>query len=304
MMPHTRFHRTVRHTSTAVTMANGHSTRTTDVKEAMFPVVGHSIAPQSLVVPGLRAGLIAAGQVANHHDILIQNRPMFVDPRGPPPATKLTHARGIKVRGVYQLYVAQPHTVHAVARIPARDQVLHRTFSHAGVNALRPIDRAHPTTRATLDKRLATLKSTNDCTGCHERRATRAPFPTRACGESVESSTLKPLDVIVTDITGPITPSVAPRKATSKLRKTARPTSLPSSRSQRAQTFQPHSATLSPLGSSPAAPSPNSFIPTMLRSRSAPPLQPIYMHKVHRLGQLPHTLRPKMAPPNARFAQS
>jgi hypothetical protein len=83
----------------------------------------------------------------------------------------LIHALGTKVRGVYQLDVAQPHTVHVVARIPARDQVLHHTFSHAGadadVDALRLIARAHPTTRATLDKRLATLKPTNDCTGCH-----------------------------------------------------------------------------------------------------------------------------------------
>jgi hypothetical protein len=138
---------------------------------------------------------------------------MFVVPRGPPPATKLIHAFSTKVRGVYQLDVAQPHIFYAVARIPARDQVLHRTFSHAGADALRLIDRAHSTTQATLDKRLATLKPTNDCTGCHEGRATRASFPTRARGESVESPALKPLDVIVTDTTGPITPSVAPRKA-------------------------------------------------------------------------------------------
>jgi hypothetical protein len=137
---------------------------------------------------------------------------MFVVPRGPPPSTKLIHARGTKVRDVHQLDVAQPHTVHTVARIPARDQVLHRTFSHAGADALRLIDRAHPTTLATLDKRLATLKPTTDCTGFHEGCATRAPFPTRARGESVESPALKPLDVIVTDTTGPFTPSVAPRK--------------------------------------------------------------------------------------------
>jgi hypothetical protein len=86
---------------------------------------------------------------------------MFVVPRGPPPATKLIQARGTKVSGVYQLDVAHPHTVHAVARIPARGQVLHRTFSHAGADALRLIDRAHPTICATLDKRLATLKPTN-----------------------------------------------------------------------------------------------------------------------------------------------
>jgi hypothetical protein len=114
---------------------------------------------------------------------------------------------------VYQLDVAQPHAVHAVARIPAHDQVLHRTFSHTGADALRLIDRAHPTSRATLDKRLATLKPTNDCTGCPEGRAFRAPFPTCARGESVGSPALKPLDVIVTDTTGPITPSVALRKA-------------------------------------------------------------------------------------------
>jgi hypothetical protein len=213
MKPHTRFHRTVRHTTTAVTMANGDSTRSTGVGEAMFPVVGHGIQLQSLVVPGLRDGLIAAGQVAKQHDILIQKRHMFVVPRGLPPATKLIHARGTKVRGVYQLDVAQPHTVHAVYRIPARDQVLHRTFNHAGADALRLMNRAHPTTRATLDKRLATLKPTNDWTGCHEGRATRAPFQTRARGESVESPALKPLDVIVTDTIGPIKPSVAPRKA-------------------------------------------------------------------------------------------
>jgi hypothetical protein len=169
-MPHTRFHRTVRHTTTVVTMANGDSTRTTGVGEAMFPVVGHGIALQSLVVPGLRAGRIAAGQVPKQHDILIQKRHMFVVPRGPPPAKKLIHARGTKVRGVYQLDVSHPHTVHTVARIPARNQVLHHTFSHAGADALRLIDRAHPTTHATLDKRLATLKPTNDCTGCHEGR--------------------------------------------------------------------------------------------------------------------------------------
>jgi hypothetical protein len=46
MMPHTRFHRTVRHTTTAVIMANGDSTRATGVGEAMFPVVGHGIALQ------------------------------------------------------------------------------------------------------------------------------------------------------------------------------------------------------------------------------------------------------------------
>jgi hypothetical protein len=64
MMPHTRFHRTVWNTTNAVTMANGDSTRAIDVGEAMFPVVGHGIALQSLIVPGLCAGLIAAGQVA------------------------------------------------------------------------------------------------------------------------------------------------------------------------------------------------------------------------------------------------
>jgi hypothetical protein len=192
--------------NTAVTMANGDSTRAIGVGEAMIPVVGHGIALQSLLVPGLRAGLIAAGQVAKQHDILIQKQHMFVVPRGPPSATKLIHSRGTKVRRVYRLDIAQPHTVHAVARIPARGQALHRTFSHADANSLRLIDRPHPTTGASLDKRLC---------------------------------------------------------------------------SQRAQTFQSHSATLSPLGSSPAAPLPNGFIPTMLRSRSAPPLEPTYMPKVH-----------------------
>jgi hypothetical protein len=180
MMPHTRFHRTVRYTTTAATMANGDSTRAIGVGEAMFPVVGHGIALQSLVVPGLRAGLIAAGQVAKQHDILIQKRHTFVVLRGPPPATKLIHARGTKVRGVYRLNVAQPHTVHAVARIPARDQVLHHTFSHAGANALRLIDRAHLTTRSTLDKRLATLKPTTTALAAtkgapHEPRSRPAP---------------------------------------------------------------------------------------------------------------------------------
>jgi hypothetical protein len=135
MMPRTRFHRTVRDTTTAVTTANGDSTRATGVGEAMFPAVGDGIAPQSLVVPGLRTGLIAAGQVAKHHDIIIQKRHMFVVPRGPPPATKLIHACDTKVRGMYQLDVAQPHTVHAVACNPAVDQALHRKFSHAGANA-------------------------------------------------------------------------------------------------------------------------------------------------------------------------
>jgi hypothetical protein len=100
-----------------------------------------------------------------------------------------------------------------VARVPVRDQALHRTFSHAGADALRLIDRAHPTTtRATLDRRLAPLYTINDCTGCHEGRATRAPFPTRARDAAADSPELKPLDVVVTDATGPITPSVAPRK--------------------------------------------------------------------------------------------
>jgi hypothetical protein len=94
MMPHICFHRTVRHTTTAVTTANGDKTRATGVGEAMFPVVSHGIVLQSLVVPRLRAGLIAAGQVAKEHDIIIQKRFMFVVPRGPPPATKLIHARG------------------------------------------------------------------------------------------------------------------------------------------------------------------------------------------------------------------
>jgi hypothetical protein len=87
MMPHTRFHRTVWHTTTAVTMPNGDSTRATGVGEAMFPVSCHGIALQSLVVSRLRAGLIAAGQVAKQHDILIQKRHLFVVLRGPPPAT-------------------------------------------------------------------------------------------------------------------------------------------------------------------------------------------------------------------------
>jgi hypothetical protein len=38
MMPHTRFHRTVRHTTTAVTMANGDNMRTTGVDEAILPL--------------------------------------------------------------------------------------------------------------------------------------------------------------------------------------------------------------------------------------------------------------------------
>jgi hypothetical protein len=120
---------------------------------------------------------------------------MFVLPRGPLPAKKLIHASGTTVRGVHDLHVAQPQTVYAVARIPARDQALHRTFSHAGADALRLID--HPTTRDTLDKRLATLQPPNDYTRCHEGRATRAPLPTRARGGAVESLALKPIDVIV-----------------------------------------------------------------------------------------------------------
>jgi hypothetical protein len=57
------------------------------------------------------------------------------------------------------------------------------------------------------------MNLTNDCTGCHEGRATRVLFPTRVSGEAVELPALKPLDVVVTDTTGPIAPSVAPRKA-------------------------------------------------------------------------------------------
>jgi hypothetical protein len=192
MMPHTRLHRTVRHTTNTVTMTNGDSTRATGVGEAMLPVVGHGIQLQSLEVPGLRAVLFAAGQVAKQHDILVPKQHIFVVPRGPPPATKLIHAHGTKVRGVYQLDIFQPQTVHTVVRVSARDQALHLMFSHAVADALRLIDRAYPTTRATLDKKH---------TGCYEGRATRAPFPTSARGEAVDSPALKPLDVIVTDIT-------------------------------------------------------------------------------------------------------
>jgi hypothetical protein len=212
MMPHTRYLRIIRHTTTAVTMANGHSTRATGVGEALFPVGSKRLALPSLVVPGLRAGLIAAGQVAKQHDILIQKRHMFVVPRGPPPVSASIYARGTKVRGVYHLDISQPYTVHAVARVPVRDQALHRKFSHAGADALWLNDRAQPTTRATLDRRLASLYTTNDCTGCHAGRATRAPFPPRARDAAADSPELKPLDVVVTDTTGPITPSVAPRK--------------------------------------------------------------------------------------------
>jgi hypothetical protein len=137
---------------------------------------------------------------------------MFVVPRGPP-VTKSIYARSTKVRGVYHLDIVQHYAVHAEARVPARNQALHRTFSHADADALRLIDRAHPTTRATLDKKPATLNPTKECTGCHEGSATRAPFPTRARGEAVESLEIKPLDVVVTDTTGLITPSVAPCKA-------------------------------------------------------------------------------------------
>jgi hypothetical protein len=200
---------------------------------------------------------------------------MFVVRRGLPPATKLIHDRGTKVRGVYQIDIAHPYTVHAVARIPARDQALHRTFSHADADAVRLIDRAHPSTRATLDKRFDTLEPINYCTVCHEGCATRPPFQTRARGEAVKSPAFKPLDVIVTNTTGPTTPTVARANHNSKLRKTARPTSLPQSRSQHGQTFQPHFTTLSLLDSSPTASSPNGFIPKMLRSRSAPPLEPL-----------------------------
>jgi hypothetical protein len=285
-------------------MANGDSTRATGVGEAMFTVVGHAIAFQLLVVPGLRAGLIAAGQVAKQHDILIQKRHMFVVSRGQPPATKLIHARSTKVRGVYQLDVAQPHTFHALARIPARDQVLHRTFSQAGADALRLIDRAHPTIQATLDKRLATLKPTNDSSGCPEGRVTRSPIPTRARGESVESPALKPLDVIATDTTGPITPSVAPRKAYLQIAQ------------DRATN---HLAAILPAARRDIPAALRSLIASWQLTRgtitkrlhtdndkevSAPPLEPTYMHKIHRRRQLPHTLRPKTAPQNARFAQS
>jgi hypothetical protein len=87
MMPHTRFHRTVGHTTTAADMANG-DTRATGVGEAILPAAGHGIELQPLLVPGLGAGLIAAGQVAKQHNILIQKRHMFIVPRSPPPATK------------------------------------------------------------------------------------------------------------------------------------------------------------------------------------------------------------------------
>jgi hypothetical protein len=99
-------------------MADSDSTRATGFGEAMFSAVGHGIALKSLVVPRIRAGFIAAGQVAKQHDILIQKRHMFVVLRGPPTATKLIHARGTIVREVYQLDVAHHHTVRAVDRIP------------------------------------------------------------------------------------------------------------------------------------------------------------------------------------------
>jgi hypothetical protein len=49
MMPHTRYYRIDRHTPTAVTMANGESTRATYVDEAMFPVGKRGIALSSLL---------------------------------------------------------------------------------------------------------------------------------------------------------------------------------------------------------------------------------------------------------------
>jgi hypothetical protein len=158
--------------------------------------------------------------------------------------------------------------------------------------------------RATLKKRLATLEPSKDCICCHEGRATRSLFPTRARGEAVESPALKPLYVIVTDTTGPITPSVASRKAYLQIAQEratnllaaiplAACTDIPAALRNLIASWQLTRGTITKRHYTDNAKEQiSAAIRTYLHAQGASTTTTC------------HTLRPKTAPPIARFAQS
>jgi hypothetical protein len=120
----------------------------------------------------------------------------------------------------------------------------------------------------------------------------------------VESPALKPLDVIVTDTTGPITPSVVPRKAylqISQDRATkllsfiqlAALTDIPAARRNLIASWQLTRGTITKrLHTDNAKEQISAAIGTYLHAQGTSTMT-----------TFPHS-RPKMAPPNTRFAES
>jgi hypothetical protein len=119
MTPTSRRHIALHPTRATVTMADGSTTRATSAGPAIFPTGASSLRLPALVVPGLRNTLIAASDVARHHDVLIQQRHMYIVPRGKRPVPSQIQACGTLHNGTYALDEPSPNA--NVAIVPARD---------------------------------------------------------------------------------------------------------------------------------------------------------------------------------------
>jgi hypothetical protein len=153
--------------------------------------------PCALFVPALTQTLIAAGDITKTHDVLLQRDSLFIIPRGPTPLARHIVASGERINGVY----------HIPLLMPTAAQVEHEVFNHSHAATINQLKRRFPQAMRQLRARLQHLIPTaptaqhNDhapCAPCHIGKQTRAPF------HSQHRDGLAPLDVVSTDLAGPL----------------------------------------------------------------------------------------------------
>jgi len=145
-----------------------------------------------LVVPGLTSLLLSVRQAAlRGHKVILQRGGGVVIQNGNRPAI-----RGLLADKVYILpTIAETGTALAAVGKPTAAMWHHR-FAHLGVTSLKRT--AGAVAGMDLDKgELASLRAT-PCPPCIEGQMTRAPFPT------LRTRTTAPLQVVHTDVAGPM----------------------------------------------------------------------------------------------------
>jgi hypothetical protein len=153
--------------------------------------------PRALHVPELAQTLIAAGDITQTHDVLLQSAELFVISRGPEPSAQRIVARGTRSNGVYYISLAVPTIAH----------VEHDVFNHSHSATITALRNRFPTAMKRLRSlREHLLPATQSpqyeagapCAPCHIGKKTRAPF------QAQNRDPLLPLDVVSTDLAGPL----------------------------------------------------------------------------------------------------
>jgi Reverse transcriptase (RNA-dependent DNA polymerase) len=193
-MTNTRSHFQQCHpTRVAVRMANNTLTTAVGSGPATFhtPDMAFRI-PHALHVPTLCHTLLAAGDLTRDYDVLFQRDKLFVLRRGPPPQDSTIRARGWRRQGVYHIPLCPP----------TASNVEHGVFNHVQPSTLATLRKRFPQAIQRIRTRLRHLTDTETppqaCAPCNTGKQTRAPFSTQ------EREPLLPLDVVSTDLAGPL----------------------------------------------------------------------------------------------------